>query len=75
MKELICFDAWLMVAHSSSGYKLPVCESLPSKLDYPMRCVDIPMFVRNPQETRSKYKDISFYYLFQGFKFDIKNEI
>lgn len=53
VKELLCFDAWLMVVHSMDGYKLPICETLPDKLDPTMKCVDIPMFVRKPEETRS----------------------
>ncbi|XP_071144710.1 muscle, skeletal receptor tyrosine protein kinase-like [Mytilus edulis] len=63
VKELLCFDAWLMVVHSMDGYKLPICETLPDKLDPTMKCVDIPMFVRKPEETRNScYKGTGQWY-------------
>ncbi|CAC5399225.1 MUSK [Mytilus coruscus] len=63
VKELLCFDAWLMVVHSMDGYKLPICETLPDKLDPTMKCVDIPMFVRKPEETKNScYKGTGQWY-------------
>ena len=61
VKELLCFNQWIQIANKvnmrnpSHHYRLPDCDSLPSKYGNHTECIDAELFRKDPALASSTY--------------------